>query len=158
MAQFITRKDIQVNKASVLTIVNSMEKGQDTRRRILTRNGINLQEGKTWYNLQNFLNAYRDIAESIGSMNIFLIGKVVIDNSEFPPMKDIEEALGSINIAYDMNHGLNDKPLFDPATGKMQELIGGYHLKSFDAQAVQLSWFVIIRIQVNLTKDLLRKL
>ena len=127
-------KEVEVNKPSVLTIVNSMERGRETRVSILLEHGINIEKGE-WFNLQKFLDGLSGIARNIGPMNLFLIGKAVIDNSEFPPIKDLEEGLRSLNIAYHMNHRLDGKPLFDPATGKIRDVIGNYELTEFDAQS-----------------------
>lgn len=133
MAQFVAiNENVEVNRQTVLSIVNSMEKGKDKRFEILLQNGINPEE-KEWFNQQKWLNAFKTISNELGSMNLFLIGKAIIDNAKFPPIKDLEEGLNSIDIAYHMNHRLDNKIMFDPSTGKKTSGIGNYKLISFDA-------------------------
>jgi len=137
MAQFEAfNKNVEVNKQTVLSVVNSMEKGKDTRLAILLKHGINPDE-KEWFNQQKWLNAFKDIAENLGDMNLFLIGKAIIENAEFPPIKDLEEGLKSIDIAYHMNHRLDGKPMFNPDTGKITGGIGYYKLTKFDDKEKQ---------------------
>ena len=99
---------------------------------ILTKNGIDhLEEGQD-YDLQSFLNAFKDLGENVGEMNLFLIGKSVISETVFPPMENLQQALQSIDVAYHMNHKKNGRTMFDPNTGKMTEGIGHYELVRFD--------------------------
>ncbi len=101
---------------------------------ILSKHGIDhLELGKD-YDLQSFLNAFKELGENIGEMNLFLIGKSVMSETEFPPMKDLKEALLSIDVAYHMNHKKNGKVMFDPTTGTMTEGIGHYELVRFDEE------------------------
>ncbi len=132
MAQFIAQNsNVEVNKQTVLSIVNSMEKSKDVRLDILIRNGINPEE-KEWFNQQKWLNAFKDISDKLGQMNLFLIGKAIIDNAQFPPINNLEEGLRSIDVAYHMNHRINGKPMFDPTNGKMTEGIGHYKLTEYN--------------------------
>lgn len=131
MSQFVAlNKDVEVNKRTILSVVNSMEHGKENRISILENNGINL-ESKEWFNQQDWLNAFKDISDKLGDMNLFLIGKAIIKNAEFPPVKDLEEGLKSINIAYHLNHRLNGKVMLDKVTGKTVDGIGEYRLKEF---------------------------
>ncbi len=99
---------------------------------ILSKNGIDhLAEGQD-YDLQDFLNAFKELGETIGEMNLFLIGKSVMSETKFPPMENLKEALQSIDIAYHMNHKKNGKPMFDSSNGQMTEGIGHYELVRFD--------------------------
>ena len=132
MAQFVAiNNKVEVNRQTVLSIVNSMDKSKDVRLDILLKNGINPDESE-WFNQQKWLNAFRDISVSLGEMNLFLIGKAIVTNAKFPPIKDLEEGLRSINIAYHMNHRVNGKIMFDSATGEITEGIGDYQLIEFD--------------------------
>ncbi|TRX62658.1 hypothetical protein FNH22_00760 [Fulvivirga sp. M361] len=137
MAEFIAEnKSVEVSKHGIGSLANSMERGRDTRLKILLDNGIDPENGE-WHELQKYLNAFKDIAQKIGEMNLFIIGKAVMNNAEFPPMKDLEEALNSMDIAYHMNHRLNGEIMFNPSNGKMIEGIGHYKLAKFDAQSKQ---------------------
>ncbi len=133
MAQFTAiNENVEVNKQTVLSIVNSMEKNKDKRLEILLSNGINPEE-KEWFNQQKWLNAFKTISNQLGEMNLFLIGKAIIDNAKFPPIKDLEEGLSSIDVAYHMNHRLNNTVMFDPTSGKKTSGIGSYKVMGYDA-------------------------
>ena len=106
--------------------------GQMRKKEIIEKYGLKTNEG-AWNDLQSLLSAMKEVAESVGEMNLFLIGKEVVDATAFPPMDSLESALRSIDIAYHMNHRKNGKVMFDPDTGTMTEGIGHYELKSFDA-------------------------
>ncbi len=134
MAQFIAiNPDVEVSGDTVLAFMNSMERGKETRREILKNHGIE-PNSKLWYRQQVWLDAYREVSDSLGQMNLFLIGKAVIKNASFPPMRNLEEALHSINIAYHMNHRLNGKVMFDPASGTLTDGIGHYNLAEYDSK------------------------
>jgi len=132
MPQFVAiNADVEVNTNSILSVVNSMPKGRDARLNILKKYNIDLVNND-WHPQQDWLNAFQEIANTLGEMNLFMIGKAIIDHAEFPPVKTLEEALRSLDIAYHMNHRLNGQVMFNPATGSMQEGIGHYRLLSFD--------------------------
>jgi hypothetical protein len=132
MAEFISfNKNVEVSAEGVLSFVNSMEKGKENRLLLLSKYGI-IPEPGGWYNLQKWLDAFKELAIEIGEMNVFLVGKAAIVNAKFPPMDSLKEALESINIAYHMNHRLDGKIMFDSKTGKITEGIGNYILKSYN--------------------------
>ncbi|MFC2103961.1 hypothetical protein ACFLS4_01250 [Bacteroidota bacterium] len=132
MAQFeAINKDVEVNKQTVMSVVEAMDHGKNERLNILLKNGINLDK-EEWFNQQKWLDAFKDIAISLGDMNLFMIGKAIIDNAKFPPIKDLEEGLRVIDVAYHMNHRLDGEVMFDGATGKMIEGIGHYSLTEFN--------------------------
>ncbi|NOU16972.1 MAG: hypothetical protein HOO91_05375 [Bacteroidales bacterium] len=133
MAQFVAfDQNVEVNKVTIMSVVNSMEKGKETRISILEKNGISIEK-KEWYSQQSWLNAFKEIANTLGDMNLFLIGKAIIDSAKFPPINNLEEALRSLDIAYHMNHRLNGKVMFDSQTGTKTEGIGHYRLTDFNA-------------------------
>lgn len=133
MAQFVAfDQNVEVNKMTIMSVVNSMEKGKETRIGILEKNGISIEK-KDWYPQQNWLNAFKEIASTLGDMNLFLIGKAIIDSAKFPPINNLEEALKSLDVAYHMNHRINGKVMFDSQTGKKTEGIGHYKLTEYNA-------------------------
>lgn len=109
--------------------------GQSQRSNILKKHGIDPPDPDAWYDMQSFLDAYKELGDTIGGMNLFQIGKMVTEKAPFPPMEGLEDALNSINVAYHMNHRKNGKPMFNPATGEMTEGIGHYKVIKFDATA-----------------------
>lgn len=100
---------------------------------IIEKYGLNTHDG-AWNDLQSLLNAMKEIADSIGEMNLFMIGKEVMEGAAFPPMDGLESALRSIDVAYHMNHRKNGQPMFNPNTGQMTEGIGHYDLVRFDEE------------------------
>lgn len=134
MVQFVAKNDkVEVNKQTVMSVVNAMENGKEKRLSILNRNGIDPEKGE-WFKQQDWLNAFKEIARSLGDMNLFLIGKAIIDNAKFPPINNLKEALESIDVAYHMNHRLDAKLMFDPISKKMTDGIGNYTLRSFNSE------------------------
>lgn len=132
MAQYIAfNENVEVNGETVLSFVNSMDRGKETRLSILEKHGISPVPG-TWVKQQKWLDAFKEIGRSLGDMNLFLIGKAIIENAKFPPIKNLEEGLGSIDVAYHMNHRLAGKVMFNPANGEMVEGIGHYSLVEFN--------------------------
>ncbi len=132
MAQFVAfEEDIEVNGETMLAFIKSMKNGEETRSEILANHGLTPDTGK-WYNQQQWLDAFEEASDKLGEMNLFLIGKAIIENAQFPPINSLEEGLASIDVAYHMNHRKNSKPLFSPATGSMTEGIGHYSLANFD--------------------------
>lgn len=119
MAQFIAfERNVEVNGHTILAVINALEVGKEFRREILAKHGINPEPGG-WYSQQAWLNAFREIAETIGQNTLFMIGKAIPEYADFPPNIDsLEKALASIDIAYHMNHQKGE--------------IGNYTLKSFD--------------------------
>lgn len=132
MAEFTAfNGQVEVNRRTVMAIVNSIAFGGDVRARILKKNAIDIDEG-AWYPQQYFLNAFKEISLSLGELHLFLIGNAIIDNAEFPEMKGLEEALQSIDIAYHMNHRLNGEVMYNLKTGLITGGIGNYRLEDFD--------------------------
>lgn len=106
--------------------------GKTYRENILKKHGIYPPDPEAWYDLQSFLNAFKELGDSIGGMTLFQIGKLVTEKAPFPPMKELEEALHSINVAYHMNHRKEGKPMFNPETGQMLSGIGEYKILKYD--------------------------
>lgn len=132
MAQYVAfNPDVEVNAATVLSFVESMDNGRDIRRQILNKHGIDPEPGQ-WFPQQAWLDAFREVEETIGETNVFMIGKVIVDYAEFPPMEDLEHALNAIDVAYHMNHRLHGEIMYNADTGEMTPGIGHYHLHRFD--------------------------
>ncbi|MCH2045427.1 MAG: hypothetical protein MK212_15020 [Saprospiraceae bacterium] len=135
MAEFIAFNNaVEVNERTILSFVNSTKKGKEQRVAMLKKSGIAL-DGTVWYPVQHWLDAFKDLSDNIGEIDLFFIGRAIIENAEFPPMKDLQEALASIDFAYHMNHRVNGQVMFDAETGTMLDGIGHYTLVSFDAAA-----------------------
>ncbi len=134
MAEYIQfEENIEANGSAAMIFLISGTIGQDQRKTILRDNGIEEDiKPDGWYDLQSILNAYKDLCNTIGEMNLFLVGKAVMEQAEFPPMDGLENALRSIDVAYHMNHRKNGEVMFNPGTGQMLEGIGHYQVTKFD--------------------------
>ncbi len=106
MAMFKTlAPGVEVNGETVLSIVNRMGIFKKQAYEILRKNGIVDPKPGQWYSQQSWLNAFKTISDELGQATLSIIGKKIPDNAQWPPEVDnIEKALGSIDVAYHMNH------------------------------------------------------
>jgi hypothetical protein len=120
MAQFIAYDPkVKVNGQTILSVVNAMEFGQGTRLNILEKHGLADVDPTGWYDQQNWLDAFKEIRDSLGTNTLYIIGKAIPANAKFPPEIDsLEKALNAIDVAYHMNHTKGE--------------IGNYKLTEFD--------------------------
>jgi hypothetical protein len=106
MAQFQAYSpQVMVNGQTVLSVISGMGAFKDTAAQILQRNGIPDPQPAGWYPQQAWLNAFQEIAKTIGSSTLRQIGMSIPRNAKFPPGIDtVEKALESLDAAYHMNH------------------------------------------------------
>ncbi len=106
MAQFIPfQPGVEVKGQSLLSIVNAIEFGKEVRLAILKKHGIENPVPDGWYSQEKMMNAFKEIADQIGNNTLFAIGKSILENVVFPPqIDDLEKALHSIDMAYQMHH------------------------------------------------------
>lgn len=77
------------------------KKGSD----ILGKHGIKDPVPGVWYPLQQFLDAMKELSDIFGAPLLGRIGEQIATNAKLPPDLDsLEKCLGSIDIAYHMNH------------------------------------------------------
>jgi hypothetical protein len=143
MAQFKAfSQEVEVNGQTVLSVVagmSAMPSFKATALKILSTNGIDDPKADKWYPQQAWLNAFKEIAEKVGALTLQSIGKKVPESAQWPPsVNSIETALASVDVAYHMNHRLNGKVMFDPATGKMTEGIGHYGFEKIGAKKAKM--------------------
>jgi len=89
----------------VLSVVAGMGRYAAQAIEILAGCGIvDLKVGQ-WYSQDALLRALEQIARTIGSRTLFIIGTTIPEQASFPPDIDsIEKALAAIDVAYHMNH------------------------------------------------------
>lgn len=140
MAQFEAfNKKAEVNGKAVLSIAYGLGAMQSVGFSILAEHGIINPEMNSWYPQQKWLNAFRHIAEKVGTGSLYKIGLAIPDHAEFPSDIDgIHAALQSIDIAYHLNHRIDDKSLYDEGTGQMSEGIGHYHYKKINDKKAEI--------------------
>jgi hypothetical protein len=106
MAQFQSYSpQVMVNGQTVLSVINGMGAFKESASRILQRHGISSPAPAGWYPQQAWLNAFREIATTIGAKTLYQIGLSIPRNARFPPgINGIENALESLDVAYHLNH------------------------------------------------------
>lgn len=102
MAQYIAfTPNVEVKGISILGIIETM--GEEVIPIFEKHNLVDISPDE-WYNQQEYLNAYKELAE-LNFMNLVAIGMKVPDHAVWPPhIKTVHDALASVNVAYQMNH------------------------------------------------------
>lgn len=96
---------VEMTGAAIFSFIDVMDTFRDRALKILAEEGIENVEPDKWYDIQPFFNALKVIADKVGYMTIFLMGKKVPDKAIWPPDIDtIEKALASIDTAYHLNY------------------------------------------------------
>ena len=106
MAEFRAfSENVLVNGQTVLSIVKGMGAFSGTATGVLAKHGIKSPEVNGWYPQQAWLNAFEEIAKSIGPRTLNQIGQSIPANAKLPEGIDtVEKALSLIDVAYHMNH------------------------------------------------------
>lgn len=137
MVQFIAiNPHAEVNSQTIASFAYAMKRGINERISILEKYNIYIDKAD-WFPLQQWLNAFADLSDKLGEMNLFLIGSNIIRHALFPPINNLKQALESLNIAYHMNHRIDGKILYDKNTNTIFEGIGDYILLSYDEEKAQ---------------------
>jgi hypothetical protein len=84
-----TSPAVEVDGETVLAVVAGMGTNKARADRILGSHGLHDVKPGSWYSQQKWLDAFREIAETVGPNTLYQI---------------IEQALGAIDVAYKMNH------------------------------------------------------
>ena len=117
----------KVSGDAILAMVEGLGAFKRMALEIFEQNEVRDPQKDEWYPQQSWLNAFKTIAERIGPNTLYNIGTKIPENAKWPPNVDtIDKALGSIDIAYHMNHQIDNEMLFNPNTGEMKEGIGHY--------------------------------
>jgi hypothetical protein len=96
---------VEVNGETVLSVVDGMGAFKTRALQILAECGIKDPTPGQWYPQQAWLDAFKRIAETIGSNTLYSIGLKIPENAQFPPqIDDVHKALAAIDVAYHMNH------------------------------------------------------
>ena len=91
---------------SILALVEGMGAFKSTALKLLEEKGVVDPKPGKWYNLQAYLDAYRNIYEKLGDMTLKVIGMKVPEKAVLPPDLDSIEKLllgGLLDKAYHMN-------------------------------------------------------
>jgi hypothetical protein len=141
MPMFVAKTaNAEVNGETVYSIIDGMGAFKSKALEILAKNGIKDPKPGMWFSQQSWLNAFKEIATVLGPNTLFTIGQKIPENAQFPPqINSVDSALGAIDVAFHMNHRINGKVLFDPATGKMQEGIGHYQFEKVNPKEAKMT-------------------
>ncbi len=106
MAQYIPfSSGVEVNGRTIMSFVKALKAYEPLLLKILKKNSITDLAPDVWYSQVLWLNAFREVGERYGGNTLFAIGKAIPEHAEFPPtITNLREALGAIDIAYNMNH------------------------------------------------------
>ena len=100
-----TSPTVEVNGETVLALVAGMGSNQARGERILDSHGLHEVKPGAWYNQQKWLDAFREIAETVGPNTLYQIGLQIPTKAKLPPqIASIEQGLAAIETAYKMNH------------------------------------------------------
>jgi len=84
MAQFIPFDNkVEVFGQALLSLINALPVGRDSRAQILASQGIKALKPDLWYPQGQVLKAYEAIYKQLGNNTLFAIGKAVLDNAIF---------------------------------------------------------------------------
>ncbi|MGC3943719.1 MAG: hypothetical protein QM762_04125 [Chryseolinea sp.] len=126
----IKNKSIGTSGQALQGFINGLGDNRETGLEVLSRHGIVNPKADQWYSLHDYLQAFRELESSLGPAALYSIGSKIPESAALPPEIDtIEKALGSLDIAYHMNHAIDGQPMFNPATGKKLSGMGGYEFK-----------------------------
>jgi len=96
---------VEVNGEAVLSVVAGMTFGTTRALRVLAAHGIVDPKPGQWYRQQAWLDAFQEIAATLGPSTLFNIGRKIPEQARFPASIDgIHKALAAIDEAYRMNH------------------------------------------------------
>lgn len=99
----------EVNGRSVRSIVEGVGQFSSTYKKrslkILDNHGLPEPEPGTWYSMQGYLDAFEELADTVGPKTIKKIGSEIPNVVEWPPeVETVEEAMESLDDVYQMNH------------------------------------------------------
>ena len=100
-----------------------------------------LIDRQRWYSQQKWLDAFADIAQSMGGGLMFKIGFQVPKFAAFPERSshqadNIVDGLQALDAAYHMNHRKAGVVMHDAQSGVMLEGIGHYKMVSSEARRI----------------------
>lgn len=98
-------ENVEVTGATILSLVDAMGEYQAIGLAYLKRCGIDDLERKEWYSYKSYMNALRLIYEKVGESTLYLIGTRIPKNAVWSPdIETLEQALDTLDIAYQENH------------------------------------------------------
>ena len=132
MAQFVAYRNDVVGNIKLLTpYFNADTRGKEKRLEIFKKHNIDLNRQEI-YPMQTILDCFKDFAQLLGDMNVFLIGRSGAYEMNFPQVINFKEIIEQMNIFYHMMYKLNDKHMYDAQSKTFTEGIGNYSVLAYD--------------------------
>jgi hypothetical protein len=134
----------EVDARNIQNVIDAFRLFPDAGLKPLLRHGVGTLDasGKIvvptsgWHPMDAWVATLEDILDEVGPSKMYDIGKQIPKNARFPPgIDDVRAGLGSLDVAYHMNHRRNGVVMFDPATGVMLEGIGHFRVTVEDRRA-----------------------
>lgn len=99
-------KDAKFLGSTILQSIESLPSFSKKRMfKMLEDIGLSEIVPENWYPISILADFYKQLQKAFGPNTLFDMGKAITENAAFPPGIDsIDAALGSINMAYNMNH------------------------------------------------------
>jgi hypothetical protein len=95
----------EISGASIQAYVHALGLSQRRGLQVLAEHGISNVSPDAWYSWQAYLNAQRAIYEDVGPNTVGRIGRMLVEESSFPPEIDtVHAALASLNDDYLLRH------------------------------------------------------
>ncbi|WP_437307312.1 hypothetical protein [Sorangium sp. So ce388] len=139
MAQYVAfRPGIEVRAANLQSLFAAPGRAYAPMiMKIMIKQGLHQLMAIDWLPMQLWLDAQREIADTIGEHALFALGKKAPEAVAWPAGIDtIEAALASIDVAYHLNHRVDGEPMFDLRTGAMKEGIGHYRCRASGERSI----------------------
>jgi hypothetical protein len=97
---------VEVSGVGIVSFMAAFPRGtEETGLKLLRLNGIRNPKSDSWYELQSFLNAMKDVSQQMGGGMLRRIGEHIAENAALPPgWNSIETVLAGIDTAYHLNH------------------------------------------------------
>jgi hypothetical protein len=97
-------RGVEISGDAIIALLDAME-AVEKGPKLLEAVGIKDPMPGSWHSQQAFLDALRLFEEIHGSDRLRGVGLCIFGSAKFPPrIRDIHQALTSIDIAYHMNH------------------------------------------------------
>lgn len=120
-------ENIEVNGQTINSFLDVLTEDQDLVKTYLEQNNIKDLKQDSWYLMTDWLQAFEKLAEELGEKTLFMVGKKILENAQFPPnIVEVHSGLALIDVAYHMNHRKAGEVMFDSNTGTMLDGIGNY--------------------------------
>src|SRR5262245_831982 len=96
-----------VRAANVRATLAAFRLIPSTGRKLVERNKLSLEDLRpdNYVPLQRWLNALKEIHETVGSNLVHRVGMAIVENAHFPPdLPTVEAALETLDRIYYLNH------------------------------------------------------